>query len=104
MQNFTTMESLQLSTARVEGDFLLQIGIFGAKVHNKNVPNVQVCNPTSPTQNSVCLGNHCRTLLILAKRLILLIVHDYEFEKFTYVRRIYYNPVQHIHTSQISLN
>ena len=63
------MESLQLSTARVEGDFLLQIDILGAKVHNKNVPNVQVCNPTSPTQNSVCLGNHCRTLLILAKYL-----------------------------------
>ena len=79
------MESLQLSTARVEGDFLLQIGILGAKVHNKNVPNVQVCNPTSPTQNSVCLGNHCRTLLILAKRLILLIAPDYEFEKFTYM-------------------
>ena len=40
------MKSLRLSTARVECDFLLQIGILRAKGYNKNVPKVQVCNPT----------------------------------------------------------
>ena len=38
--------TLRLSTARVECNFLLQIGILRAKGYNKNVPNVQVCNPT----------------------------------------------------------
>ena len=44
--NVTTMESFRLSTARVGCDFLLQIGILRAKGYNKNVPKVQVCNPT----------------------------------------------------------
>ena len=44
--NVTTMESFRLSTARVRCDFLLQIDILRAKGYNKNVPKVQVCNPT----------------------------------------------------------
>ena len=44
--NVTTMKSLWLSTARVECNFLSQIGILRVMGYNKNVPKVQVCNPT----------------------------------------------------------
>ena len=42
------MESFRLSTARVGCDFLLKIGILRSKGYNKNVLNLQVCNPTQP--------------------------------------------------------
>ena len=67
--NFNTMKSLRISPARVECDFLLQIGTIRAKGNNKNVPNVQVCNPTPalPRTRSIKVFSHSSdssTLLI----------------------------------------
>ena len=43
--NFTTMVFLRRSTACVGWDFLLKIGVRGAKGTTKNFPNLEECDP-----------------------------------------------------------
>ena len=54
LSNVTTVESLRHSTARVESDFLLEIGILRAKGITKSVPNLEVvCDPAPSTTLSI---------------------------------------------------
>ena len=53
--DFTIMEFLRHSTARVGCDFLLKISVLRAKGISKNVPNLEVCEhtPVPPITRSI---------------------------------------------------